>query len=162
MGARLIGCKDSRGFNEAGAIMPRSGRPTVTAARPARNSFNEAGAIMPRSGRRAPGFNRRRSGASMRPGQSCPGVASQSRDHETLRERASMRPGQSCPGVAPDRYAPSDTRKHCFNEAGAIMPRSGGSESGGPRGGRARASMRPGQSCPGVGITLREHDGYPS
>ena len=42
--------KPPRRFNEAGAIMPRSGAPLVgwTAARMA--GFNEAGAIMPRSG----------------------------------------------------------------------------------------------------------------
>ena len=36
-----------------------------------------------------------------------------------------------------------------FNEAGAIMPRSGEDEDGGGPESR-RASMRPGQSCPGV------------
>ena len=41
----------ARGFNEAGAIMPRSGpRSGRTSATP--KSFNEAGAIMPRSGLR--------------------------------------------------------------------------------------------------------------
>ena len=37
---------------------------------------------------------------------------------------ASMRPGQSCPGVAGSREA-IQSRLNCFNEAGAIMPRSG-------------------------------------
>ena len=38
------------GFNEAGAIMPRSGRPPSRSSKQSRESFNEAGAIMPRSG----------------------------------------------------------------------------------------------------------------
>ena len=59
-----------------------------------------------------------------------------------------MRPGQSCPGVDAPSCALSRPRR-CFNEAGAIMPRSGNEhESGG--GFRILASMRPGQSCPGV------------
>ena len=37
---------------------------------------------------------------------------------------ASMRPGQSCPGVA-GIWADSTTPGPRFNEAGAIMPRSG-------------------------------------
>ena len=61
-----------------------------------------------------------------------------------------MRPGQSCPGVAGVVVGlPADLPLR-FNEAGAIMPRSGGK--GGldsPRDPQF-ASMRPGQSCPGV------------
>ena len=38
------------GFNEAGAIMPRSGRFILPPGREMRDCFNEAGAIMPRSG----------------------------------------------------------------------------------------------------------------
>ena len=37
---------------------------------------------------------------------------------------ASMRPGQSCPGVGARNRAIARDRG-CFNEAGAIMPRSG-------------------------------------
>ena len=41
----------SSGFNEAGAIMPRSGRKLKIAGNSLRyHGFNEAGAIMPRSG----------------------------------------------------------------------------------------------------------------
>ena len=35
-----------------------------------------------------------------------------------------MRPGQSCPGVVPGMASSYDVAP-CFNEAGAIMPRSG-------------------------------------
>ena len=92
------------------------------------------------------------------------------------RGRASMRPGQSCPGVArnADRSTSGAYVGVCFNEAGAIMPRSGDSRledvrerllcfneavaimpRSGQRpiyrgGAERRASMRPGQSCPGV------------
>ena len=38
------------GFNEAGAIMPRSGYPTIAPTIMMASGFNEAGAIMPRSG----------------------------------------------------------------------------------------------------------------
>ena len=38
------------GFNEAGAIMPRSGREAGGSLHDLLASFNEAGAIMPRSG----------------------------------------------------------------------------------------------------------------
>ena len=38
------------GFNEAGAIMPRSGIASITSTVPVAQCFNEAGAIMPRSG----------------------------------------------------------------------------------------------------------------
>ena len=38
---------------------------------------------------------------------------------------ASMRPGQSCPGVARAAYSSHDSSSQRFNEAGAIMPRSG-------------------------------------
>ena len=37
-------------FNEAGAIMPRSGRPETAPPTETATGFNEAGAIMPRSG----------------------------------------------------------------------------------------------------------------
>ena len=43
-------CRHAR-FNEAGAIMPRSGSRSVQAQGRRRPGFNEAGAIMPRSGR---------------------------------------------------------------------------------------------------------------
>ena len=162
-------------FNEAGAIMPRSGRPEArkTSLRP--RSFNEAGAIMPRSGvvREVekgvlPSF------ASMRPGQSCPGVGNPFPLRAFIHDAASMRPGQSCPEWCFARKR-SVRMEPCFNEAGAIMPRSGGSrkfrepsgnssfnEAGAimPRSGESahagvrippNASMRPGQSCPGVG-----------
>ena len=36
-----------------------------------------------------------------------------------------MRPGQSCPGVGLATEADSGAVSACFNEAGAIMPRSG-------------------------------------
>ena len=54
--------------------MPRSGcqRPRSSDRR---QSFNEAGAIMPRSGIVRSGRSCISDGASMRPGQSCPGVA---------------------------------------------------------------------------------------
>ena len=215
-------------FNEAGAIMPRSGSAaggsSVAAARAsmrpgqscpgvgktgvnvcvATACFNEAGAIMPRSG---PGARPVAPGvalASMRPGQSCPGVA-QSIYGARESGIASMRPGQSCPGVGgaaglqpqpgQPRFneagaimprsgardsAPRDSVDRRFNEAGAIMPRSGsrrerpservsipsfneagaimprsGTEGGGPQDERRLASMRPGQSCPGVASSPR-------
>ena len=61
----------------------------------------------------------------MRPGQSCPGVALALGRQRTGLPPASMRPGQSCPGVVAaveDLYARILAG---FNEAGAIMPRSG-------------------------------------
>ena len=116
----------------------------------------------------------------MRPGQSCPGVAAQSPPPESRSSDASMRPGQSCPGVVEVRDFRGVDRDPGFNEAGAIMPRSGGSTNSGSRGRRSSfneagaimprsgdrkkeeviqlldASMRPGQSCPGVvPLTLR-------
>ena len=66
-----------------------------------RDGFNEAGAIMPRSGLRQVDEGSERLGI------------------------ASMRPGQSCPGVAPRRRAGDRIDLARFNEAGAIMPRSG-------------------------------------
>ena len=62
----------------------------------------------------------------MRPGQSCPGVVTWSVKSGGQLGGASMRPGQSCPGVVgavptADMTAGVDS----FNEAGAIMPRSG-------------------------------------
>ena len=88
--------------------------------------FNEAGAIMPRSG----------AGAAW--------------DESRKTIAASMRPGQSCPGVATRSTRSGSSERSRFNEAGAIMPRSGSYDLrrrlvGSP------ASMRPGQSCPGVG-----------
>ena len=65
------------------------------------------------------------------------------------KKRASMRPGQSCPGVVAHDEV-DDGRAGRFNEAGAIMPRSGRRHQIGLPEGRV-ASMRPGQSCPGVG-----------
>ena len=44
---------------------------------------------------------------------------------------------------------------YSFNEAGAIMPRSGVPPDEPPDRAGAGASMRPGQSCPGV-VTLSE------
>ena len=41
-----------------------------------------------------------------------------------IAERASMRPGQSCPGVGAGVWS-ARGRDVGFNEAGAIMPRSG-------------------------------------
>ena len=62
-----------RRFNEAGAIMPRSGLQSWGKSSTARRRFNEAGAIMPRSGSPGPPDGFQTSPASMRPGQSCPG-----------------------------------------------------------------------------------------
>ena len=114
------------GFNEAGAIMPRSGpRRDSRLPRPL-DRFNEAGAIMPRSGvaeghvEAAPERS-----ASMRPGQSCPGVGPLDLIAFTEDRRASMRPGQSCPGVDGGGRSLGHQDGDCFNEAGAIMPRSG-------------------------------------
>ena len=45
------------------------------------------------------------------------------RDRE-IADRASMRPGQSCPGVV-RKESERHANDYCFNEAGAIMPRSG-------------------------------------
>ena len=67
-------CASRLCFNEAGAIMPRSGRGSTVGRRAHAPSFNEAGAIMPRSGQRGPSRHERAPEASMRPGQSCPGV----------------------------------------------------------------------------------------
>ena len=47
------GRQNARRFNEAGAIMPRSGALVINDVLEAEGSFNEAGAIMPRSGERA-------------------------------------------------------------------------------------------------------------
>ena len=50
--ARALRQEDFKlGFNEAGAIMPRSGPVLVSVVASAPICFNEAGAIMPRSGR---------------------------------------------------------------------------------------------------------------
>ena len=59
----------------------------------------------------------------MRPGQSCPGVGFFTLTRARTR-RASMRPGQSCPGVD-GGIVLIDAGQRGFNEAGAIMPRSG-------------------------------------
>ena len=69
-------------------------------------------------------------------------------DHNR-RAVASMRPGQSCPGVGFILALAATKLRRCFNEAGAIMPRSGDTETtiGSDE---LLASMRPGQSCPGV------------
>ena len=80
--------------------MPRSGTDDSRAGARARG-FNEAGAIMPRSG------FRRGSGLGIAAGP------------------ASMRPGQSCPGVGKAGTAGEEAARPGFNEAGAIMPRSG-------------------------------------
>ena len=55
--------------------MPRSGF-FASAAAPRAAGFNEAGAIMPRSGQTTRNPIAREFKASMRPGQSCPGVDS--------------------------------------------------------------------------------------
>ena len=65
-----------------------------------------------------------------------------------------MRPGQSCPGVGSTGAKSSRLTAPCFNEAGAIMPRSGREPGGNPIPAEL-ASMRPGQSCPGVGRASR-------
>ena len=54
--------------------MPRSGLGRTGYGGGGRESFNEAGAIMPRSGIDGDGRPIRLPVASMRPGQSCPGV----------------------------------------------------------------------------------------
>ena len=55
--------------------MPRSGRRTSYVILLGSRGFNEAGAIMPRSGQWFPrGMRIAPIEASMRPGQSCPGV----------------------------------------------------------------------------------------
>ena len=87
--------------------------------------FNEAGAIMPRSGYNNTRGLDRFAKASMRPGQSCPGVVRRESSSRPARGAASMRPGQSCPGVAFPRRRVLCCGYECFNEAGAIMPRSG-------------------------------------
>ena len=61
----------------------------------------------------------------MRPGQSCPGVVENLIERHLHRDRASMRPGQSCPGVVVVGIAATAVASAGFNEAGAIMPRSG-------------------------------------
>ena len=61
-------------FNEAGAIMPRSGQCALPRKYGGAECFNEAGAIMPRSGRGGERETAAGRQASMRPGQSCPGV----------------------------------------------------------------------------------------
>ena len=80
---------------------------------------------MPRSGLPG-GLRERLTGglASMRPGQSCPGVVGAAGARGSSRAMASMRPGQSCPGVAGSRSS-GGSGNLSFNEAGAIMPRSG-------------------------------------
>ena len=132
---------------------------------------------MPRSGLRAAASPLRPSPASMRPGQSCPGVA------VGRAALAAARPcfneaGAIMPRSGGHRLARQRDRHACFNEAGAIMPRSGVlrpsltpravtcfNEAGAimPRSGQGQehrgeqlllASMRPGQSCPGVGRSL--------
>ena len=108
---KTVGVSNAR-FNEAGAIMPRSGRESESLHTPPALSpcFNEAGAIMPRSGQ-----------------------------HSQI-------------------AASTVGRVVSFNEAGAIMPRSGQIA---PRrcvlSGPPGASMRPGQSCPGVACQGIEH-----
>ena len=88
---------------------------------------------MPRSGEaRRWEHARGREHASMRPGQSCPGVGRRRRRGANAPGLASMRPGQSCPGVG-NLDGRQRSAMACFNEAGAIMPRSG-SVSIAPRG----------------------------
>ena len=60
--------------------MPRSGHLCVRTACSVSVSFNEAGAIMPRSGLHGIAHTVERAIASMRPGQSCPGVVSALRE----------------------------------------------------------------------------------
>ena len=86
--------------------------------------FNEAGAIMPRSGGLPREDAAHHARASMRPGQSCPGVVLRIVQRLGCTPTASMRPGQSCPGVVNAHVSGMDARES-FNEAGAIMPRSG-------------------------------------
>ena len=62
--------------------------------------------------------------ASMRPGQSCPGVDSvcdtlRSRPDASFNEAGAIMPRSGSAWKAPARG------RRCFNEAGAIMPRSG-------------------------------------
>ena len=105
--------------------MPRSGAPHLDYAVSDHPCFNEAGAIMPRSGEGERPFSYGVEPASMRPGQSCPGVAYAPVRPEAVAAVASMRPGQSCPGVAGAFPGVVPDREIGFNEAGAIMPRSG-------------------------------------
>ena len=65
------------GFNEAGAIMPRSGRHLASELHASPVGFNEAGAIMPRSEPPRRRLDEPDLPASMRPGQSCPGVGAE-------------------------------------------------------------------------------------
>ena len=112
-------------FNEAGAIMPRSGCPTALDRTSAYRCFNEAGAIMPRSGDSSEARHDERDYCFNEAGAIMPRSGSCRASHSRRRARpASMRPGQSCPGVAA-HSGRSSRRSSGFNEAGAIMPRSG-------------------------------------
>ena len=128
----------TEGFNEAGAIMPRSGVRLRARSYGDRRCFNEAGAIMPRSGFRS----------------------SINMDFVVV---ASMRPGQSCPGVVRARCS-SRRREYSFNEAGAIMPRSGYHRQARPRASASRfneaGAIMPRSGCSiwlfgGVGVGLQ-------
>ena len=121
-----------RGFNEAGAIMPRSGWPFISAFEMSSPASMRPGQSCPGVAvdpEPPPGLGER---ASMRPGQSCPGVAITPAGCTDRQARASMRPGQSCPGVVIVARPATTLKIARFNEAGAIMPRSG-----------------PGGKCPG-------------
>ena len=86
--------------------------------------------------------------ASMRPGQSCPGVDGVEGDE--TRTAGALQKGRG--NHAPEWNAarpPIHSGQPSFNEAGAIMPRSG-PDAPPDSPGAPVASMRPGQSCPGV------------
>ena len=107
-----------RGFNEAGAVMPRKGG-AFYALWVSRGSFNEAGAVMPRKGaiaRAGPqvvgGFNEAGAVMPRKPG-------TRRKGHE--QDEASMRPGLLCPGRTSIPIALQRSTR--FNEAGAVMPR---------------------------------------
>ena len=127
--------------------------------------FNEAGAVMPRKDA-ACAYQPRLDGASMRPGLLCPGKARETDRLGISAKVASMRPGLLCPGkpagepgdwqpvsasMRPGLLCPGkqfvvktgDDRLLSFNEAGAVMPRKVASSSFENRG-ICPASMRPG------------------
>ena len=79
--------ESGRRFNEAGAIMPRSGLTGAPICGLIIECFNEAGAIMPRSGKSHWAAAVVRELASMRPGQSCPGVAGIAIRLEAIRQK---------------------------------------------------------------------------
>ena len=109
-----------RGFNEAGACLPRKSQRRL-GRRPLLRRFNEAGACLPRKWRVCVSGMLDEYPASMRPGHVCPGNVAPTSMAAPI-AGASMRPGHVCPGNA-EPFAGMLGILYRFNEAGACLPR---------------------------------------